>query len=716
MKHRHVITTTALILTASLAIAAPPVTYYEYDANGNGTKVTDGLMHATTEQYDRLDRPVQTHQPHPSSTGQLGIIGTQYNALDQVTGVTDPRNLSTTYTKNAFGDILSMASPDTGTTSFTYDNAGRVLTRTDARGAVTNYAYDSGDRITDVSYKPSTSAAADESATFWYEQTGYYNMGKLGRINDASGITHFYHDEHGKLNFKRQATNGKVFDHYLPRDYRTGRLVGYGYPSQHLINYEHNANGQITSIYILGGPVLLNNVFYHPNGSPAGWQWGNGEHYFRFMDEYARINGYTVGDKSQLLTYDNAGRIIQTYRTLDGTTPIANTTVNYTYDNIDRITGNNTNSTTHGYYYDLTGNRTQLTIGGNSYPYTIASNSNRLNGESGPTARTNTYDAAGNLTSNGQDTYSYYASGRLKQVTRNGANIYHVKYNAMGEMVHRTNSNTYYTYDEDHHLIGEYDSNGKAIQETVYLGDIPVVTIRSNSTTLQDNIYYIYSDHLNTPREIRNHSNQIRWTWYPETSEAFGANPPNDNPAGLGTFTYNLRFPGQLYDPVTQLSYNYYRDYNPRTGRYIQSDPIGLEGGINTYAYVESDPLRFVDPEGLCTRLPCFWDGIGLLPRGGASARVKVDSIAPTRVESISKSCNSEKIYTDPRNLIPTERTSSSVVKRLSKDMKKNGFNENYPITATRNSNNRLEIENGHHRRDAAIKAGVDKVPVEIFK
>jgi len=75
--------------------------------------------------------------------------------------------------------------------------------------------------------------------------------------------------------------------------------------------------------------------------------------------------------------------------------------------------------------------------------------------------------------------------------------------------------------------------------------------------------------------------------------------PPDDNPSALGTFTYNLRFPGQLYDTATQLSYNYYRDYNSRTGRYTTSDPIGLEGGINTYAYVENDPLRYVDPEGL---------------------------------------------------------------------------------------------------------------------
>lgn len=112
-------------------------------------------------------------------------------------------------------------------------------------------------------------------------------------------------------------------------------------------------------------------------------------------------------------------------------------------------------------------------------------------------------------------------------------------------------------------------------------------------------IYYVSPDHLGTPRAItRPVDNRIVWRW--DNTEPFGNSPPNGNPSGVGNFTFNLRFPGQYFDAETGTHYNYYRDYDPSIGRYIQSDPIGLAGGTNTFLYVNGRPLSLVDLFGLC--------------------------------------------------------------------------------------------------------------------
>jgi RHS repeat-associated protein len=119
-------------------------------------------------------------------------------------------------------------------------------------------------------------------------------------------------------------------------------------------------------------------------------------------------------------------------------------------------------------------------------------------------------------------------------------------------------------------------------------------------------VYYLHNDHLNTPRMVSDEANRVVWRSSP-LSEPFGMSPSEEDPDGDGqAFTLNLRFPGQYADRESSLSYNYFRDYDPETGRYWQSDPIGLAGGSNTYAYVNGSPLSFADPSGL-DREVIFW-------------------------------------------------------------------------------------------------------------
>jgi len=110
-------------------------------------------------------------------------------------------------------------------------------------------------------------------------------------------------------------------------------------------------------------------------------------------------------------------------------------------------------------------------------------------------------------------------------------------------------------------------------------------------------VYFIEVDHLNTPRLVADSTGTTVWRW--DQAEPFGVNVPDENPSGLGTFDLPLRLPGQYFDKETNLAYNMARDYDSGLGRYVQSDPIGLRAGVNTYLYVEANPLRSIDPMGL---------------------------------------------------------------------------------------------------------------------
>ena len=103
----------------------------------------------------------------------------------------------------------------------------------------------------------------------------------------------------------------------------------------------------------------------------------------------------------------------------------------------------------------------------------------------------------------------------------------------------------------------------------------------------------MYADHLNTPREIDDSVDRAIWIW---GTQNFGGNAPNEDPDGDSIqFVLGLRFSGQYYDSESGLSYNYSRDYEADTGRYIESDLIGLDGGANTYTYAAQNPLSRFD-------------------------------------------------------------------------------------------------------------------------
>lgn len=131
---------------------------------------------------------------------------------------------------------------------------------------------------------------------------------------------------------------------------------------------------------------------------------------------------------------------------------------------------------------------------------------------------------------------------------------------------------------------------------------------------------YVTTDQLNTPRAVTNASQTIEWNW---TSDPFGNGQPT------GSLTYNLRFPGQYYDAETGHNYNYFRDYDASTGRYIESDPIGLGGGPNTYGYVGGNPISFSDQSGRLFGNAAAWatEAAAAVETSAAAAAAAVSAI-----------------------------------------------------------------------------------------
>jgi RHS repeat-associated protein len=208
-----------------------------------------------------------------------------------------------------------------------------------------------------------------------------------------------------------------------------------------------------------------------------------------------------------------------------------------------------------------------------------------------------TIDAAGNITNDGIRQYRYTAGNQLSSVLVNNIMTQYT-YDMNNRRVSKasgTNS-TAYTYAEDigegstalsaTSLLSEYTAT--ATKEYVYLGDTPIAVVQAG------NILTVQTDHLDTPRQLTDNTKKVVWNW---AYSAFGENQPTNT----NNTVFNLRYPGQYYDTESKLHYNINRYYDPATGRYTQSDPIGLSGGINTYTYVGGNTVRYIDKTGLAT-------------------------------------------------------------------------------------------------------------------
>ena len=544
--------------------AAGQVSVYLYDGNGNLKTSTDPLNRNTALGYDALNRLLT------ATDAAGGVTRHGYDAKDRLVSVQDPINLATTYTYDGLGNLTRLSSPDTGVATYVPDLAGNVVGATDARGLATSYVYDALNRQTLATFVGGSVALEyDNTAT-----GGSFAKGRLTKVTDPSGIATYAYDDWGRVLRKTQTVRSdptaRTFT--VSYQYAAGRMTGITYPSGRKLSYAFDAQGRIGGV-TLARQTVVKGVAYFPFGGLQSWTWANAQTYRRTYDTDGRLATLTLGPDAAAY---------------------GNESWTFGYDGLNRLgAAALPQGETLAYTYDGNGNRKQETRAGAVTNYGYFAASNRLQALTGAASKNYSHDAAGNLTDNGSVTFAYDGRGRLTQVS----NGYRYAINGLGQRVAKSGpgGTTYFAYDEQGRLIGEYDGAGAVRQELVYLADTPVASMRTAAGGGVD-IYPIYSDHLNTPRLITNAANQTVWEWKIDT---FGASAANENPSGLGVFSFNLRFPGQYYDAETGLHYNYFRDYDPSVGRYVESDPIGLDGGVNLYAYVKNGPLRYYDPLGL---------------------------------------------------------------------------------------------------------------------
>ncbi len=571
-------------------------THFDYDVNDNNTAVTDPRTNTTNQTYDPLDRLQQI------TDAANGITQFDYDDQDRLASVTDANGNTTTYTYDAFDNLTQVSSPDTGITIYSYDNANNRTSMIDARGVVVNYSYDALNRLTNVTYP----ATPEENITYTYDNAanGNKGIGRLSQLMDQSGSTNYSYDHRGNLLVKITSINSQTFTTSYSYDLGNNP-INITYPSGLVVNHSYDTQGRISGISATRltetANSIISNTEYLAFGPVKGMAYGNGLTNTLTYDQDYRLNTLNTGSALGTVLdlsydYDLNGNII----TLDHLNQSANNQ-SFSYDVLNRLSGSSGEYGVLSYQYDSIGNRLQKSTIQNaitdteSYSYSAGSNQlNNINPSTTNTDRSFTYDSNGNpLQINNTDattealTSTYNAANRLATITKPSVTANYT-YNALGQRATKQivgNATTYYTYNESGQLQGEYNAQGQVIKEYLWFNGQPLAQVTST------NIYSYHNDHLGTPRALTDENKNIVWqASYTPFGEAIQT---------IATVENNIRFPGQYFDAETELHYNWQRYYDSTTGRYLQSDRIGLGDGLNTYGYVHQNPLGYYDPTGL---------------------------------------------------------------------------------------------------------------------
>jgi len=580
---------------------ASQTTSYSWDPNSNLLSVTDPLSNTVSFTYDALNRLATRTDPSPGGTTTFTL-----DAHNRLTAVQDANGNTTSYTRDGFGNVTQVTSPDTGASVYTWDKDRNLTQMVFNGGQTVNLTYDAADRNLTVAYPSDSSLNISKT----YDQSGHgFGKGRLTSVTDQAGSLGLTYDERGNItNESRIITSVGTLTTATAFD-ANSNISSITYPSGTVVAYTRDSMGRVTGITAqpagAGSPSnVATSITHAPFGPVTGLTFGNG-----VTGTYSFDNDYRATSRVAAATSD-VMNLAYTYfanNSVNTITDSVNAANSQTlgYDALDRLTSAVSGTGgygTYGWTWDAVGNVATQTINSTATTFNLNSGSNQLASMvTGSTTTTVDTTANGNIADfkiagTAITSYTYNQANQMASATGSLGASASYEYGFQGQRLLKTPSSGYpiaYQYGQAaKELLSENDLHSGQTADYIYMdpgrNNRPVGEVDPTSGS----IYFMHTGRLGTVQAVTDSSKSVVWS---ATYNPFG-----DTNAFSGTLTtQSLRLPGQYFDPETGNNHNGFRDYAGTLTRYVQSDPLGLGGGMNTYQYARGNPFKWTDRLGL---------------------------------------------------------------------------------------------------------------------